>query len=39
MKTHYNSVVDIAPGLSRELNAGLALVTPCYLLTELLNLA
>jgi hypothetical protein len=37
MKGHYNNIVDLVPGMSRELNAGLALITPCYLLTEILH--
>ena len=39
MKGHYNNIVDLAPGISRELNASLALVTPCHLLTEILHSA
>ncbi|MGA9170082.1 MAG: serine protease [Nitrososphaeraceae archaeon] len=35
MKGHYNDFFEV-PGFARELNAGLALVTPCYLLKELL---
>jgi hypothetical protein len=37
MKGHYNDILETPRGIVRELNAGLALVTPCYLLDELLN--
>ncbi len=36
MKGHYNDVIETKNGLVRELNAGLALITPCYLLREVL---
>ena len=36
MKGHYNDLVETREGILRELNAGLALVTPCYLLKEIL---
>ena len=36
MKGHYNDLLEIPNVIVRELNAGLALVTPCYLLRELL---
>jgi hypothetical protein len=36
MKGHYNDLLEIPNVIVRELNAGLALVTPCYLLKELL---
>lgn len=35
MKGHYNDVIE-THGIVRELNAALALVTPCYLLKEIL---
>jgi hypothetical protein len=37
MKGHYNDVIETPQGIVRELNANLALVTPCYLLYELLH--
>lgn len=37
MKGHFNDVVETFTGIIRELNSGLALVTPCYLLKELLE--
>jgi hypothetical protein len=36
MKGHYNDVLPVSNGM-RKLNAALALVTPCYLLNELLH--
>jgi hypothetical protein len=36
MKGHYNDMIE-THGIVRELNAGLALVTPCYLLKEILH--
>ena len=36
IKGHYDNIVESPVGY-REFNAGLALVTPCYLLNELLN--
>ena len=37
MKGHYNDTLETPRGIVRELNASLALVTPCYQLNELLN--
>lgn len=37
IKGHYNDLLDVAVGYVREINAGLALVTPCYYLTEILH--
>ncbi len=37
MKGHYNDIIETQNGIIRELNAGLALVTPCYLLKEILD--
>lgn len=36
MKGHYRDIIE-AHGIIRELNAAIALVTPCYLLHEILN--
>lgn len=36
MKGHYNDVLETPVGIVRELNASLALVTPCYQLREIL---
>ena len=37
MKGHYNDILEDKIGIYREVNASLALVTPCYLLDEILN--
>jgi hypothetical protein len=37
IKGHYNDIIENPSGYAREINAGLALVTPCYLLNELLH--
>jgi hypothetical protein len=37
LKGHYNDLIENRIGILRELNAGLAAVTPCYLLKELLQ--
>jgi hypothetical protein len=37
MKGHYNDIIEAPNGIVRELNASLALVTPCYLLYDLLH--
>jgi hypothetical protein len=37
IKGHYNDLLDVAHGYVREINAGLAVVTPCYYLNEILH--